>query len=333
MNWPRARLWLIVAFLALDVLLAYVLFSDRGLPYFGQAHTSRRLSEQLARYGLTLQASLPPDPGPLPLQGLDRLRPPEWLIPTVYPDGAPIPEAVRTAAGGTKLTYRGDGVLTTVEPNGRVSVYYWDVLSSGSGDDQESADGMADGAGEPAETGTMLDTYVPPVPDPPRRLADGSVRAALLQAAEAWASSWGGLPDDRGEPRARYDPETGHGMAMWRQQMAGLPLYGSYLQVTMAGAPDGTPFEPGHWEWRWFRPLGPVGDPRPTVPAQTALLRLAGHLESIGASGGTITAVTLGYYTGQYEAETWEVPPVWRLELADGRYFYVNALTGELEAD
>lgn len=321
MNWPQARLWLIIAFLALDILLAFALFGGKDLPYFAQRTTPSRLSEQLARYGLELEAALPPDPGPLPLLRLERMPLPPALLAAVFPDGIPGPTMARTGAGGTTITYKDSAAVVTGEPSGRVSVYYME------------ADAAAAGAG-PAAGGAG------PVAPPPVSLLEpvsSDVRQALLQAATAWAQTWDGLPDDRGEPRVLYDPATGNGLVRWRQLAADVPLYGSYLHVWLtrdgaAGAPAGT-FRISHAEWRWFQPQGPVGEPRPGVPPQTALLRLAGHLESMGEPSGTITAVSLGYYTGLYEAESWEVPPVWRLDLADGRYFYVNALTGELETD
>lgn len=396
MNWPRARLWLIVAFLCLDVLLAGMLLSGAGVPYRWQQPSTRALTGHLARFGLELQAALPAPPETLSLQRLEGVAVSEWLLPKLYPAGIPVPEAARTASGGTQLIYRTDEAITILEPGGRVTVYYVEIMtqpesgnepmdSAGVGSDTVEAGGTDDsaaaavgsadnalpaaaganaaavgastgtvgsgtaaagsgsasgagslpGAGNPPGTGSISGTGSAPAAGGASGGAERSyeqVTAALLRTAEEWAFAWGGLPDGADEAIVAYDPVTGLGTVAWRPAIGGWPLYGSQLRVTLVPMPDGE-FAVGHWERRWFRALGPVGEPRPAVPAQTALLRLAGHLESIGAPGGTITGVTLGYYTGEYQADAWEVPPVWRLDLADRRFFYVNALTGELESD
>ncbi len=46
-----------------------------------------------------------------------------------------------------------------------------------------------------------------------------------------------------------------------------------------------------------------------------------------------IIQVDLGYFSGEYDAEKWEMPPVWRVVLDGDQYYYVNAFTGNLEQD
>ncbi|HED23907.1 MAG TPA: hypothetical protein ENN91_02165, partial [Firmicutes bacterium] len=46
-----------------------------------------------------------------------------------------------------------------------------------------------------------------------------------------------------------------------------------------------------------------------------------------------IKEVTLGYYSGEFEAEKWEIPPVWRIVLDDHTHYFVNAFTGNLEQE
>lgn len=47
----------------------------------------------------------------------------------------------------------------------------------------------------------------------------------------------------------------------------------------------------------------------------------------------SIKEVTLGYYSGEFEAEKWEIPPVWRIVLDDHTHYFVNAFTGNLEQE
>ncbi|NLA26320.1 MAG: hypothetical protein GX878_02885, partial [Firmicutes bacterium] len=41
----------------------------------------------------------------------------------------------------------------------------------------------------------------------------------------------------------------------------------------------------------------------------------------------------LGFYSRDYDAEEWEVPPVWRFLFEDGEISYINAFTGNLELE
>ena len=67
-----------------------------------------------------------------------------------------------------------------------------------------------------------------------------------------------------------------------------------------------------------------------TIAAVEALTRL---VEDLGPSDTPreVTRFEFGYYSGEYDAEKWEVPPVWRFILDDGQYYYVNAFTGNIE--
>jgi len=44
-----------------------------------------------------------------------------------------------------------------------------------------------------------------------------------------------------------------------------------------------------------------------------------------------IQHIELGYYSGEYDAEKWEIPPVWRIALDRKEYYYINAFTGNSE--
>lgn len=46
-----------------------------------------------------------------------------------------------------------------------------------------------------------------------------------------------------------------------------------------------------------------------------------------------ITRVNLGYFSREFDAEKWEVPPVWRIMMDNKQKYYINAFTGNLEQD
>lgn len=66
------------------------------------------------------------------------------------------------------------------------------------------------------------------------------------------------------------------------------------------------------------------------IPATEALLRL---IEVLGPSRHIrrIIKADLGYYSLEYDAEEWEVPPVWRFLFDDGESYFINAFTGNPE--
>ncbi|MBS4007685.1 MAG: two-component system regulatory protein YycI [Clostridium sp.] len=46
-----------------------------------------------------------------------------------------------------------------------------------------------------------------------------------------------------------------------------------------------------------------------------------------------IADISLGYFSEDYDAERWEIAPVWRIAGVDGTAVYINAFTGEVETD
>jgi hypothetical protein len=46
-----------------------------------------------------------------------------------------------------------------------------------------------------------------------------------------------------------------------------------------------------------------------------------------------ITDISLGYFSEDYNAQRWEIAPVWRMAGATGHTVYINAFTGEVETD
>ena len=44
-----------------------------------------------------------------------------------------------------------------------------------------------------------------------------------------------------------------------------------------------------------------------------------------------ITEVKLGHFSVEYDAEKWEIPPVWRIVLQNDQIYYINAFTGNFE--
>ncbi len=63
--------------------------------------------------------------------------------------------------------------------------------------------------------------------------------------------------------------------------------------------------------------------------ALTSLIKLLGPSEE----PLDITGIELGYFSVEYDAEKWEVPPVWRIQVDESSYYFINAFTGNVEQD
>lgn len=113
----------------------------------------------------------------------------------------------------------------------------------------------------------------------------------------------------------------------YSQDYEGLPLYAGYVHF-------GSTADSGYEVYLYrLQPLGYGDQQREVIPPSTALWRfLETYLETENDTLPTaIVDFSLGYYSEEYDAERWEIPPVWRIRLLNGEVFYINAFTGYLE--
>ncbi len=66
------------------------------------------------------------------------------------------------------------------------------------------------------------------------------------------------------------------------------------------------------------------------ISAVEALTYLVGALGP-SIEPRVIDKVELGYYSEEYDAERWDIPPVWRIAMDGNQYYYINAFTGNME--
>ncbi len=130
-----------------------------------------------------------------------------------------------------------------------------------------------------------------------------------------------------------YAQETDHlHVFHYRQEYEEYPLYGGYAKLLLDGEDSVVIFL-----YR-LEPLNFAAQTREIISPAAALLRFleaykpAIHKEKPDtAKKKNITEIVLGFYSPGYDAERWEIPPVWRIRLDDGEVYYVNAFTGNLE--
>ncbi|RJX26741.1 MAG: hypothetical protein C4554_05430 [Dethiobacter sp.] len=110
----------------------------------------------------------------------------------------------------------------------------------------------------------------------------------------------------------------------YRQEYEGFPLYAGYLQLLMKGK------VPLMFSLYRLEPVGFAEQKREIIPPSTALLRFMEAYKG-GKEKRGIVEFSLGFYSHEYDAERWEIPPVWRIRLNNGEVYYINAFTGILE--
>ena len=83
----------------------------------------------------------------------------------------------------------------------------------------------------------------------------------------------------------------------------------------------------------WLEPL--ERSPAREMEVISATEALANLIKELGPSiePRKVKQIDLGYFSGEFDAEKWEIPPVWRIVLDEQQIYYVNAFTGNLEQD
>ncbi len=129
----------------------------------------------------------------------------------------------------------------------------------------------------------------------------------------------------------RYDyidyDDKGKMIVHYYQSVNGVPLYASQLRIVLS---DGY-IEKIEIYWLDVHRDTQARE-KEVMPATEALTSL---VKNLGPSlvEKTITQVSLGYFSGEFDAEKWEVPPVWRILVDNSKCYYINAFTGNLEKD
>jgi len=123
--------------------------------------------------------------------------------------------------------------------------------------------------------------------------------------------------------RVTYDDESKAYLLEYVSYHDGFFIQNSYATVLVT--PSGIK---GYYQC-WLEPLGYVGKKRSVLSPLTAILRVINERST--AEPIIITGIQQGYYSKLYDADRWQVAPVWKIQLGNKETYYVNAYTGELE--
>lgn len=160
-------------------------------------------------------------------------------------------------------------------------------------------------------------TYKTVIPPDPSSVPESNA----VSAADSFIRSTLGMPKDA-RLAVTEKNDDGTWWIEYRQRWRRRDLQTSYIRCHVVGE---TVTELEHY---WLKPLGFIGRGTLTIPATGALMVVADHLNS----GTTITDIYLSWYSPPLVAESWRAPPVWVVKTDNSGRYYINAFTGELEA-
>lgn len=304
MDWPRAKVLLLVAFAVLDLSLGFLWFSYRSERLSRAAvplpELAGEVKDNLAEAGIVLLGGVPA-PEEIPAE-MRRLRVKPWppdaeeLTRAFFPEGAQSTAWPGSDAGNgdpAGKSFRHGAERLTVLARGLVFYERGDLALGGGVE-------------------TVMDT------DVARSLADAFLKRAGLGSSL-------GEPDlvaVGGEALPAYQ-------VMYFQHYEDWPVFSGYTVVEVV--PGGV----RALEQLWVKPQGFVGPRRPVISYEQALVNLAAALRADGNGERLLVEkVSLGYFSrSDPSAREWEAWPVWRVHTRGGLDYYVNAYTGFLERD
>lgn len=116
--------------------------------------------------------------------------------------------------------------------------------------------------------------------------------------------------------------EEGGTVYYFKQTYEDFPLYAGYLKFSCD--------QKAGCQVHFYRlePLGFGEQQREVIPPSTALWRFLEAYTEDEHEPTAIVEFSLGYYSEEYDAQLWEIPPVWRIRLLNEEVFYINAFTG-----
>ena len=145
-----------------------------------------------------------------------------------------------------------------------------------------------------------------------------------LDTASNFLQKRGLLTEDTGKYEVRADNENEFTVIFY-EEYEDIPLFSANIILSVKGDKV--------TEARSYRPrIVGVEDRQEmkVIPATAAVMRL---IEELGYTGEekTVSDIAPGFYSREYEAEEWEVPPVWRITIDEENQYYINAFTGNIE--
>ena len=284
MNISKAKNVLILAFLVLNIILAYQLLAPglSGLSAGVTPEEVQRMEEKLEENNFELAASLPH-------------RPQNSSFITVKPPS-------RTLAKLKEAFFAGEDVHTinledkTVLEAGEKELNIW----PGGHYRYYCQNDLSDGEGVPLDAGEAV------------------------SKAEEFLAEKGLFHNNMRKGQVHRVNEKTYRIKFYQEFMES-PIFTSYKRIVVSQN------RVTEMESYWLQVKG-MEERRKmeVIPAATAVIRLLEE-KSPEAEQREITDIELGFFSQEYDAEKWEIPPVWRILVNDDEVYYVNAFIGNIE--
>lgn len=144
-------------------------------------------------------------------------------------------------------------------------------------------------------------------------------------AADAFLGATPGWPEDLGFNHTIFDPTQGLYRVYYHQQYKRNPLFQGFVEITV------TPRGIQGFQQRRVQVLREAGPAVAVVPAGEALEVV---LDRLPPKDGVLVVqeMSLGYYNEDLAASV-RAAPAWRVLMADGAAYYIDALTGSVMGD
>lgn len=142
-----------------------------------------------------------------------------------------------------------------------------------------------------------------------------------VEYAEKFIKRHGGLPKDAVMNNIIRDEETGDYHIEYVREHDGYLLVNSYIKVIVNSN------QVKNFERCWLIPLEYYGEEKDIVSPFSAVLKAADEKQGLK----TVTFIKQGFYSKLYNANSWQMAPIWIIGFEDGERYYVNSYTGQLE--
>lgn len=295
MDWPRARAILLAAFMMVNLLLAYSLWSPGGLPGLSAASEPRQIEQlrgRLFERGLVLPNAVSVPRSPEPLRFL-------------YVEYRPTPGL---ATGGSESS----GVVPP--ESALIARHAW--------------------MSPHFDTTTQAVIYHPQADGTAEREVRLDNRQQVVQVAEEFLSLESLMPDRAVFSAILPQPGTENLLVEFVPEYEGFPIYSGYIRVEISqrGIETVVIFwvEPRGYTEALPKAVRPASE---ALLRLAGRLEASGHARDtitmihLGYYAGRSLTVTQ-----TDDIQGWDTVPVWRITLDSGAIYYINALNGEWES-
>ncbi len=319
MDWSKAKNILILTFLALNIFLGYSLWKESYQLFSSRVVTYQEIEEakqKLSSLNLELKAPIPRQIYFMSFLAVTNKKyPGEELVDMLFPGE----HAADFYSGeeGFVVFQEGERELR-VWDKGKVT-FSREPFSLSEAEAEAEGEEEGEGMVDTNETTDMEDMQDREDVQDINKMEEKEA----ISMAQEFLQEMGVSPlEARLEEVEAF--EDGRYFLLYNQVYKNQALFGSYLKLWLH--PEGVE----NFQLYWLEPEGFSGEDISTISAASALISLSEFL-SAQEKKKEIESISIGYYSEAFDAQKWEIVPVWRIKITDQGIYFINAYTGDLE--